>query len=212
MSDPITLAQSRAPPSPATATPPLPIAVAKENGSSSNAAASVLARSSGSLQVRGRSPTPSRGECNGPDSEYGSVCGSLRGSSVRGSSPAVNGNGTGSGDDKPRGTSPPPPVAPYQALPVRGPVNLITHNMTEGLPVVEPGETDPKVSFVEVFDSRERSKRETSQSANSDGERRLRPQPCKKKKPFSQELDARMTKVISDYTAQLTERTEHHMG
>ena len=150
MSDPITLAQSRAPPSPATATPPLPIAVAKENGSS-NAADGAgggtphLARSSGSLQVRGRSPTPS--SRNGPDSEYGSVCGSLRGSSVRGSSPVVGGSGGGN-EEKPsavRGTSPPPPVAPYQALPVRGPVNLITHNMTEGLPVVEPGETDPKV-------------------------------------------------------------------
>ena len=151
MTDPITLAQSRAPPSPTTATPPLPIAVAKENGSSNaSAAAAELARSSGSLKVRGRSPTPSR-DRNGGDgrdgSEFGSVCGSLRGSSVRGSSPVV-----GSGEKQQRqasavrGTSPPPPVAPYQALPVRGPVNLITHNMTEGLPVVEPGETDPKVS------------------------------------------------------------------
>ena len=32
------------------------------------------------------------------------------------------------------------------------------------------------------------------------------------KKNQKQELEARMTKVISDYTAQLTERTEHHMG
>jgi hypothetical protein len=32
------------------------------------------------------------------------------------------------------------------------------------------------------------------------------------KKNEKQELEARMTKVISDYTAQLTERTEHHMG
>ena len=162
MSDPITLAQSRAPPSPATATPPLPIV--RDNGAShasnGNGKAPELARSSGSLQVRGRSPTPTRGgggDRYGGDSDYGgSTCGSLRGSSVRGSSPVI-------GDDKPtaasasavaasasvRGTSPPPPVAPYQALPVRGPVNLITHNMTEGLPVVEPGETDPKVRWNE---------------------------------------------------------------
>ena len=147
MSDPITLAQSRAPPSPATATPPLPIAVAKENGSNASAGAPQLARSSGSLQVRGRSPTPSSraGDRYGADSEYGSVCGSLRGSSVRGSSPVIGGGGDEEKQPSVRGSSPPPPVAPYQALPVRGPVNLITHNMTEGLPVVEPGETDPKV-------------------------------------------------------------------
>ena len=167
MSDPITLAQSRAPPSPATATPPLPIAVAKEqngNGNGSNASP-VVARSSGSLQVRGRSPTPSssRGGGGGHDSERGgSVCGSLRGSSVRGSSPVVVVGGGGGDAEKQRsvsavrGTSPPPeqPVAPYQALPVRGPVNLITHNMTEGLPVVEPGETCPKVQ-IEIEERRE---------------------------------------------------------
>lgn len=211
MSDPITLAQSRAPPSPATATPPLPIAVAGENGALDAAAASELARSSGSLKVRGRSPTPSsRGDRygGGADSEYGSVCGSLRGSSVRGSSPAVHGT-TGGDDDKPRGTSPPPPVAPYQALPVRGPV--ITHNMTEGLPVVEPGETDPKVSGHMECLKGEREKK----TIDGEVDKRRRPQPFPRKKlqnRFSQELEARMTKVISDYTAQLAERTEHHMG
>lgn len=177
MSDPITLAQSRAPPSPATATPPLPIAAAKENGSSNGGGTPQLARSSGSLQVRGRSPTPSSraGDRYGADSEYGSVCGSLRGSSVRGSSPVIGG-GNGDEDEKQpsvRGTSPPPPVAPYQALPVRGPVNLITHNMTEGLPVVEPGETDPQVRR----DEREKERRKNNRSMQVDvetGRRRRR--------------------------------------
>lgn len=38
----------------------------------------------------------------------------------------------------------PPPVAPYQALPVHGPVT-ITHHLTAGLPVVEPGEMSHEV-------------------------------------------------------------------
>jgi len=46
--------------------------------------------------------------------------------------------------------------------------------------------------------------------------RDLNTAPAQKKikntKSKKKELEARMTKVISDYTAQLTERTEHHMG
>jgi len=41
---------------------------------------------------------------------------------------------------------------------------------------------------------------------------RSRSKKKKKTKSKKKELEARMTKVISDYTAQLTERTEHHMG
>ena len=101
MSDPIALARTAA-------TPPQPVPL--------RADAAPAPATSGSLHVRGRSPT-----------REGSVV-------SRGASPEVG---------SVRGASPPPvvlgssPPVPYQALPVRGPV--ITHNMTAGLPVLDPG-------------------------------------------------------------------------
>jgi hypothetical protein len=77
-------------------------------------------QASGSLSVRGRSPIRD---------------GSVGPGSMRGMSPLGDG---ARGASPPAGTSPP---VPYQALPVRGPV--ITHNMTAGLPVLDPGSVGP---------------------------------------------------------------------
>lgn len=109
MSDPIALAR-------AAATPPQPVPLRADGGVREPQA-------SGSLHVRGRSPTRDGA---------GSIIsrGSSPASSVRGASP-------------PPALGSSPPVAPYQALPVRGPV--ITHNLTAGLPVLDPGKEPSEV-------------------------------------------------------------------
>ena len=56
-----------------------------------------------------------------------------------------------------RSPAPATPVAPYQALPVHGPVT-ITHHLTAGLPVVEPGEMSKEV--------RRRGRRERREKGN----------------------------------------------
>ena len=111
MSDPIALAR-------AAATPPQPVPLRSDG-------AVREPQASGSLHVRGRSPTRDAG---GPGSIISR--GSSPASSVRGASP-------------PPALGSSPPVAPYQALPVRGPV--ITHNLTAGLPVLDPGKEPSEV-------------------------------------------------------------------
>lgn len=223
MSDPIALAR-------AAATPPQPVPL--------RADAVPAPATSGSLHVRGRSPT-----------REGSVV-------SRGASPEVG---------SVRGASPPPvvlgssPPVPYQALPVRGPV--ITHNMTAGLPVLDPGAELSEVRRREGGGLRgsadggtppnplPRGRRLAPVAPRADGgwaagcgrhqlegrrqrkggvvgrgqqasclatERETAPRRPKPfpppPPPFPQEFEARVHQVIEDYKAKLVERTEHHMG
>ena len=78
------------------------------------------------------------------------------------------------GRSPPGVASSPAPVAPYQALPVHGPVT-ITHHLTAGLPVVEPGEMSKEVRERQRESGREEetSKKERGRGSNCDaGERR----------------------------------------
>lgn len=151
--DPVTLARLSAGPPPSPVLSPEP-----------DASVTVLTTATAGLSVCAGTSPPAR--CGGSRSPpprpppTGSL--PIPGAALRGAG-KENGAAAGAspppraGSSAPYGMSPPAallrspvvgsspaPVAPYQALPVHGPVT-ITHHLTAGLPVVEPGEMSKEV-------------------------------------------------------------------
>ena len=103
-------------------------------------------------------------------------------------------------------------VAPYQALPIKGPIINITQHLTPALDVIEPqrGETT-EVSFSEYTSQIAHSSKSNDDLTDIHGCRPNLPQrPNKLLKQGS--LQDRIHKVIEEYKQRLTERTSVHMG